>query len=82
MDYDFCRRMNFELMKTVDDPKNKNMLEECLTDKKVMMNLCPFVATLMTGKSMPRTIMDEQQIDSFFVHLSDRLTENTRDTWY
>ena len=55
MDYDFCRRMNFELMKTVDDPKNKNVLEECLMDEKVMMNLRPFVETLMTGKSMPRT---------------------------
>ena len=52
MDYDFCRRMNFELMKTVNDSKNKNALEECLTDKKVMMNLYPFVETSMAGKSM------------------------------
>ena len=54
MDYDFCRRMNFELMKTVDDSKNKNVLEKCLTDKKVIMNLRPFVATLMIDKSMSR----------------------------
>ena len=44
--------MNFELMKTVDDSKNKNVLEECLTDKKVIMNLYPFVETPMAGKSM------------------------------
>ena len=49
----------------MNNSKNKNILDECMLGKKIIMNLRPFMAMLMTGELMPWT---ESEI-------SDKLTK-------
>ena len=64
----------------MNNSKNRNTLDECVTCKKIIIHLHLFMATFMIGKSILRIefkISDKLII--FFVHLSDRLMENARD---
>ena len=64
----------------MNNSKNKNILDECMLGKKIIINLRLFMTTFMIGKSMPRIEFEiSDKLIIFFVHLSDRLMENTRD---